>query len=152
MKETVVLGIGNRLMEDDGIGNYVVEELKRRNALPCYRLIAGETDTDYCLDVLTDADTLILIDASDAGAQPCSVNVYQLEDVLKQPPTSLFPHNYSLIHALKQRSYEGTGILITIEAGSNTYRLGLSPDMERKFIQIVGEVQQKIDAYIKALA
>lgn len=47
MKELLVLGIGNILMMDDGIGVYIVEELKNRNTNPCIRYVIGETDVFF---------------------------------------------------------------------------------------------------------
>ncbi len=148
MKQVVVLGIGNRLMGDDGIGNCVVEELIRRNALPGLRLIVGETDTDYCLDELEDADNVILIDAASQGREPCSVSVFSIADIMKELPSSFCPHNFDLIHALKSQPFGREGILIAIEACSITYRHGLSPGMEEQFPRIVAHVYQRIETYL----
>lgn len=46
MKEIVVLGIGNRLMMDDGIGVRLVEELDQREHVPYIRYVPGETDAN----------------------------------------------------------------------------------------------------------
>lgn len=148
MKQAIVLGIGNRLMGDDGIGNCVVEELVRRKAFPDLRLIVGETDTDYCLDILENADNVILIDAANQGAEPCSVTVFSIADILKERSSSFYPHNFDLIHAMKGQPYGREGILIAIEACSITYRLGLSPRMQEQFPRIVDHVYQHIEAYI----
>jgi len=148
MKQSVVLGIGNRLMGDDGIGNCVVEELIRRNAFPDLRLIVGETDTDYCIDELKDADNVILIDASNQGREPCSVTVFSIADTIKELSSSLCPHNFSLIHAMKRQTFRREGILIAIEACSITYRLGLSPGMQEQFPRIVDHVYQRIETYL----
>ncbi len=144
----IVLGIGNRLMGDDGIGNDIVEELKRRKAFPGLRLRAGETDTDYCLDELEGADHVILIDAAYTGKEPCSVAVLSLNDVLREPPCSRFPHSFDLFRGMKQQNYKGDGILLTVEACSTQYHFGLSPQMEERFPHIVDEIEKLIENYI----
>ena len=66
MKEVLVLGIGNRLMMDDGIGVLVVEELKKRNTNPYIRYIIGETDTYFCMNQMEEA---LMTSTKGAGAQ-----------------------------------------------------------------------------------
>lgn len=145
MRNVIVLGIGNRLMEDDGIGNDIVEELKRREAFPGLRLVAGETDADYCLDVLEGSDLVVLIDAANRGEEPCSVTALPLKDILIELPFSRFAHHFDLLHGMKQRNYKGDGVLIAIEACSIKYHFGLSSQMKAQFPRIVDDVIQHIE-------
>jgi hydrogenase maturation protease len=148
MKKTVVLGIGNRLMEDDGIGNEIVEELRRRDVFPGLRLIAGETDTDYCLDEMEGADHVILTDAANMGTEPCSVTVLPLRDIIRELPSSSSAHHFDLLHGMKQRNYKGDGILLAVEACSIRYHLGMSPQMKAQFPRIVDEIEKYIENYL----
>lgn len=148
MKKGIILGIGNRLMEDDGVGNEIVEELIRRNAFPGHCLYAGETDIDFCLDALEGADLVILIDASNTGNEPCSVSAIPLKDLLTEMPSFCFPHHFDLLHALKQQGYQGDGILLTVEACSIQYHYGLSSEMEEQFPGITDTVYKFIENYI----
>lgn len=144
-KNIIVLGIGNRLMEDDGIGNDIVEELKRRGAFPYLRLLVGETDTDYCLDELEGADLAILIDAANRGEEPCSVTVLSLKDIFKELSFSHFSHHFDLLHGMKQQNYKSDGILLAIEACSIKYHFGLSSQMEAQFPRIVDDIIRHIE-------
>lgn len=148
MKQTVVLGIGNRLMCDDGVGNDIVEELKRREAFPGLRMLAGETDTDYCMKELEGADIAILIDAAYLGNAPCSVAVLPLGRILRELSFSPISHHYDLLHAMKQQNYQGDGILLAVEACSIQYRFGLSPQMEAHFPRIVDEIDKHIENFL----
>lgn len=147
-KSVVVLGIGNRLMEDDGVGNAIVEELCRRKAFPDLRLVAGETDIDYCLDVLEGADHAILIDASHMGKEPCTVTVLSLKKILEELTFSRLSHHFNLLHALKQQNYKGDGLLLAVEACSIQYHMGLSSHMEAQFDNIVDIVYKCIENYV----
>jgi hydrogenase maturation protease len=50
MKKVIVVGIGSRLMTDDGVGVLLVEDLAPYfSDSPLIKLIPGETDVDYCL-------------------------------------------------------------------------------------------------------
>lgn len=147
-KNVIVLGIGNRLMEDDGIGNDIVEELKRRKAFPSLRLLVGETDTDYCLDELEGTDHAILIDAANMGKEPCSVTVLSLKSILEELSFSRSSHHFDLLHALKQQNYKGDGMLLAVEACSIRYHYGLSSQMEAQFHHIVDEIGKHIENYL----
>ena len=70
----MVLGIGNLVMSDDGIGVRVVQLIAER-----YRLPGNATVVDggtSCFDLLPEiesADRLIIVDAVDTGAAPGTV-------------------------------------------------------------------------------
>lgn len=135
-------------MEDDGVGNAIVEELIRQKAFPGLRLFAGETDIDFCLDALKGSDQLFLIDASYTGKEPCSVTSFSLKDMIKELPPFCFSHHFDLLHALKQQDYKGDGMLLTVEACSVQYHFGLSSQMEEQFPRIVDEIYKHIENYI----
>ena len=148
IKNVIVLGIGNRLMEDDGVGNDIVEELKRRKAFPSLRLLAGETDTDYCLDEMEGAKHVILIDAANMGKEPGSVTVLSLKKILEELSFSHSSHHFDLLHVMKQQNYKGDGLLLAVEAYSIQYHLGLSSQMEAQLPRIVDEVSKHIKSYL----
>lgn len=150
MKPLTVLGIGNRLMEDDGIGNYVVKELRDRATFPSLRLEAGEVDTEYCLDVLEEAEKIILIDAAHTGNLPGTISVFQMDtEFFSGVAEAGMAHNYSLLQAMITYGCERAGLLIGIEAASVNCRIGLSEEMTKKFPRIVDAVASQIQNYLK---
>jgi hydrogenase maturation protease len=67
----VVLGLGNVLLGDDGIGAAAVERLEREYRVPPgVRLVEGGTLGLSLLDVVGEAEHLILVDAVATGAPP----------------------------------------------------------------------------------
>jgi hydrogenase maturation protease len=69
--KTVVLGIGNLIMQDEGVGVRVVEALERDHTMPDgVTLIDGGTSAMEMLDELSDLDHLIVVDAINAGKPP----------------------------------------------------------------------------------
>ena len=137
----VVLGIGNRLMCDDGIGIRVAEQLGRENAGGNIRYIVGETDIDYSLDEIANAEICVIIDAAYAGGEPCSVSVQDLEEVLKKSEPARTFHEYDLIRAMKREGMARKGLLITIEAASIGFSEELSLPMKDRFDKIVQQVK-----------
>ena len=59
----VVLGIGNLLLSDEGVGVHVANELMKMNVPPGVSVVEGGTDGFGLLNIITEADRLIVIDA-----------------------------------------------------------------------------------------
>lgn len=150
MKNVIVLGIGNRLMGDDGIGVRIVEALGQGKILDNVRFAVGETDIDYSLNELFDEDICVIVDASRSGRDPCSVGVFDLKEVFKQRRSALSFHDFDLIHAMKRANMFKDGLLITVEICSAGFSPELSPLMRERFEEIVREVRVIIGSYLLA--
>lgn len=71
MEKIVVLGIGNILMQDEGFGVRVVEELTRRYTFPdTVEVLDGGTLGMELLRFIKGADRLLIIDAINGGSEP----------------------------------------------------------------------------------
>ncbi|WP_244021506.1 hydrogenase maturation protease [Novosphingobium organovorum] len=71
---TTVLGLGNTLLGDDGVGVRVVEALRERNP-PGLDVVDGGTMGFRLADRLAQSWACILVDAADLQAQPGAVQV-----------------------------------------------------------------------------
>ena len=65
--KTLVLGLGNILMGDEGIGVYAVRALEQHKLPANVECLDGGTGGFTLLEPLEDADRIILIDAADDG-------------------------------------------------------------------------------------
>jgi hydrogenase maturation protease len=78
----LVLGIGNILWADEGFGVRAVEELARRYAFPDnVRLEDGGTQGLYLVDLVRDADVLVVFDAVDYGLPAGTLHCVRGDDV-----------------------------------------------------------------------
>ena len=75
---TLVLGIGNTLFGDEGVGVWVIERLQRRAAseLPRLQLLDGGTLSFSLAPILEDSEQLIVVDAAELQQAPGSVQVF----------------------------------------------------------------------------
>ncbi|SDE83739.1 HyaD/HybD family hydrogenase maturation endopeptidase [Sporomusa acidovorans] len=77
MEKTIVLGVGNILMQDEGFGVRVVEEISRRYTFPKnVQALDGGTLGMELLNFIKGAEYLLIIDAVNGGGQPG--DLYQL--------------------------------------------------------------------------
>ncbi len=63
-KSTLILGIGNYLMGDEGIGVHAIEELSKEQFPENVRLVDGGTGGFHLLSFFHEYDPLIIIDAT----------------------------------------------------------------------------------------
>lgn len=147
MKHTVVLGIGNRLLMDDGIGLCAVEALKELSNKDIHCVI-GETDIDYCLDEIEGAEFLIIIDAAKLGKTSGEVTTLTLDDVKTHKDLGLSIHNLHLFDMIEQTCKDIKGIMIGIEPYMIDYHLGLSEELSIKLPEILTKVRNIINRSI----
>ena len=80
-KPTVVVGLGNPLMGDDGIGVRVVEELRGRELPSGVRLADGGTTGLALVGLMEEYQRVIVVDAADMGQPPGCVRKFAPSEV-----------------------------------------------------------------------
>lgn len=104
----VVLGVGNILLGDEGVGVHVVRELEKRNLPDNVRAVDGGTGGFSLAGVIAEADRLIVIDTLLTDAEPGAVFTFAPDDVRQPDPamrTSL--HDVGLLDALQLAALQG---------------------------------------------
>ncbi len=97
----VVLGVGNVLLSDEGLGVRAVERLQRINCLPPeVEVIDGGTSGMELLEQIEGIDALIMVDAIRAGAPPATPIRLAGEAVPVFFRTRLSPHQVGLSDVL----------------------------------------------------
>ncbi len=146
-----VLGVGNILLGDEGVGVRVVERLERDYRFPPgVSLIDGGTSGMEMLEDLEGLDKLIMVDAVRAGLAPAT----PLKLVGNQVPvffkTKLSPHQVGLSDVLATLALTGNApgeaVIVGIEPVSLELSLALSPEVEAKLPELVGMVLDELRA------
>ncbi|MBM7096739.1 hydrogenase maturation protease [Bacillus sp. H-16] len=140
MGKTIVLGIGNQLMMDDGIGIYVVEELMERRQISSEEYAVGESDIECCLSIVERADRVIVIDAILGGKKPGEITVYSLLELGAMETIPVSPHNLHLFHVLQQIGKNT--VVIGIEPERLAFNIGLSDCLNKQRKEIIDEVEK----------
>ena len=141
-----VIGIGNILLSDDGIGIKVLENLEKdlEEISDNIKIIIGETDCYYCLDNIEEEDFLIILDSTYLGIEPGSVTVLTLEECDEYMKSFITAHEDSLINILRRQYRDVKGYLIGIEIAEIGFSLELSMVLQEKFQEICLIIKEKI--------
>ena len=73
MKKQCVIGIGNILLRDDGIGVHLINELQTENFKYDVDLIDGGTSTFDLLGYFLDNEKIIVVDSLKGGHEPGTI-------------------------------------------------------------------------------
>ena len=97
-----VLGVGNVLMGDDGIGPFVITILESRYEFPPNVVIQDiGTPGLGITSFFVDYDVIVLIDAVSAKAVPGSIHLYRKDELARVPiPHRVSPHDPAIVEAL----------------------------------------------------
>lgn len=141
-----VIGIGNILLCDDGIGVRVAEKINDslRNINADIEVIIGETDYQYCLEEINDDDLVIIIDSTYLMKEPGTVTVRTLgscDEFLGEIYTG---HDISLLKAIRLEKPDIKVFFIGIEIEVIEFSLELSQRLEKNFDNICKEVLDNI--------
>ena len=126
--KTIVLGVGNPILQDDGVGLHVIEALRQRMNNPMVTIETASTGGMNLLDMIRGYEKVILIDAMKQNdSKPGEVKRFLLSDF--HTVHSSNPHDVSLSEALHLAKQLGEKhlpskiILIGITV-NNTYEFG----------------------------
>lgn len=142
MKSIVVIAIGNRIMEDDGVGVWVAEAIKNNLNIENIDVVIAETDFEYGFDAAKAYDYVIVLDAMVSGNATDKITVLPLSDAKVQKRYAS-QHDMSLIDMIVNEG-NVSGSLIGIEAQNVNFGFGLSEALQNKFEAICGEVRTEV--------
>jgi hydrogenase maturation protease len=147
----VVLGIGNLLMSDEGVGVHAVRALEEQYVLlNSVKVVDGGTAGMELLPELEGADHLIVVDAIRAGQPPGGVVRLADEDLPALFKTKLSPHQIGLSDLLAALMFSGGApgriVLIGVQPASLDLSLDLSPCVAARLDEVVGLVVAELAA------
>lgn len=129
---TVILGIGNTILSDEGVGVRAAEVLQAGYEIPPgVEVIDGGTAGMELLDPLTDVDLLLVLDAVKAKRAPGELVVLAGKQVPVFFRAKLSPHQVSICDVLASLEFAGSPpkdiVLIGVEPESFELGLELTP-------------------------
>jgi hydrogenase maturation protease len=101
VKKTLVLGLGNILLSDEGVGVRVVERLQELYEFPQeVQVLDGGTLALDLLPYVEETDRLLVIDALEMGAEPGAIARLESDEVPAFLSVKLSPHQMGLADLL----------------------------------------------------
>jgi len=151
VKRILILGLGNPLLGDEGIGVRVVEELKGLELPDGVVVVEGGTTGLGLIGLMEGYERVIIVDAADMGHPPGRVVRFTpLEVQLKTAEAPLSLHQIGLeeVLALAEALEVAPAelVIIGIQPSQVEVGAGLSPEVERAIPQIIRIILDELDA------
>lgn len=140
-KKIVVLGVGNLLLSDEGIGVHVVNKLMKMALPPEVEVIEGGVYGLGLMNVVTRTERLIVIDAVKGGGPPGSIYRFGIEDLTTTPDAyKMSVHEIGILELIRLSQLVGQTpktTIIGVEPKSLKMGMELSPEIEAKVPRII---------------
>ena len=108
MKKLLVLGVGNTLMQDDGIGVHAVHELlKEKDDWQQVDFIDGGTFTQDIFYLFEAYENILVLDIVRAGHPPGTIFCLEENDLRKDEKQMLSLHDIDLLDSLGMAQMRG---------------------------------------------
>lgn len=149
MQKIVVLGVGNILLQDEGVGIHVIQALQKMSLPENIDVIEGGTAGLELLPLIEDYSHMIVVDAVNAGEKPGTLFRFKPDDVTGFPgniETSV--HQLGLLEVLQMGKLIGKlpdTVIIAVQPKSFDWGMELTPELQAKMPQIIDLVFKEIE-------
>ena len=144
----VVLGLGNALLKDEGLGIHVIHALQHNSIPEDVEIIDGGTSPDI-FHLIEDAHKLIVVDAARGGGEPGTIYRLTPDDIASQCALTLSTHDISLFYSLRLMESLGNSpketVIIGVEPKEIALGLELSSELEQKVPSVIKVVLEEIE-------
>jgi hydrogenase maturation protease len=145
----LVIGLGNPIMADDGLGLAALERLRERWSVPkSVRLVDGGTWGMNLLPLIEGAEHVIFLDAIDAGRPVGTAVVVERDELPRLFGLKLSAHQVDLREVLAAAELRGTLpaslVAIGLQPGRVEMGVGLSPEVEAGLDDVLGLLSERL--------
>lgn len=137
----IVIGVGNILLADEGVGVRAAERLKERYVFPDNVEVydGGVTGMHGLMPLIEEADHLIILDAVKGPGEPGALYCYTVDDFRLNIPKKLSAHDIGVIELLAVAELSG-------KLPQSTIILGVKPlDMTSWSMELTPLIAGKVD-------
>lgn len=146
--KTLILGIGNLLMGDEGVGIHAVRFLQENHQLPGIDIVDGGTGGFHLLDYFQSYDRVILVDATMDGQPPGTITILKPKYSSDYPQT-LTAHDIGLKDLLDGLYLLNKQPEIILFAISISKLEGLNLNLSESLQPSVKDVAESIESFLK---
>lgn len=155
MAETIIVGLGNILLTDEGIGVHIINSIKKLDPFPkAQYLDLGTSSYELVNFIDSRVQKLVLIDCIKTDtSKPGQVIRLSIKDILSDTVYKLSLHQMKLIDTIKLISidYDLPELLIIgiVPFNTHSYSTNISANLEKQYSLILKIVEQNIYEFIK---
>ena len=146
-KDTVIIGIGNILLQDDGVGVHVIKELENEKLPSTIELVDGGTSTLDMLGFFLDYKKVIVVDCLRAGLNPGTIYKIRPEDIKDYQKENLSIHDVQILDVVRMANMMDKYpevVIFGIEPEKISLDLEMTEIMVSKIPEIVSNIKKEL--------
>ncbi|MCB2292804.1 HyaD/HybD family hydrogenase maturation endopeptidase [Clostridium algoriphilum] len=143
IKDTVILGIGNILLQDDGVGVHVIKQLENEKLPSTIELVDGGTSTLDTLGLFLDYKKVIVVDCLRAGLKPGTIYKIKPEDIKNYKKENLSIHDVQILDVARMANMMNKYPEVVI-FGVEPEKIGVDLEMTQTVISKIPEIVSNI--------
>ncbi len=156
MKKLLVMGIGNMLLTDDGVGVFAAQELLKEDLGENVTVIEAGTFTQDIFYMFEGYDAVLVLDIVHANGEPGSIYTLTESDLVDNEKQRLSIHDIDLIDSLNMAELlhghrPKIHVLGMEPYDFNSWNIGLSPKVQENFAAYLQIARREIAAMTAAL-
>jgi hydrogenase maturation protease len=148
----LILGIGNILLADEGVGIHIVRELQKRSLPSCVEVIDGGTGGFELIEYVRGKEKVIIVDAVKMSLPAGTIVTFELDDLNTQTWEPLSVHQGGLTEFLRacMELYPRPELIVYGVVPQETSRMSmdLSDAVARQLPSIVSHVLNEATSVI----
>ena len=153
MKKLLVLGVGNILLMDEGIGVHAVREIWDKEWPENVEFLDGGTFTQDLFYVFEKYEYILVLDVIRAGKEPGTIYRVEEKDLVENEKQALSLHDIDLLDSLRMASLLGNrpGLtVIGIEPEKIDWGTEMTPTLKDRFPFFVEKSEAEINSILGA--
>ena len=149
-----VVGIGNILLKDEGVGVHTARALRQAigSDRPDVNIIDGGTSPDTFLSV-EGVSKLIIVDAVKGGSPPGSIYRFHPREIFSNDECITSLHQIGVLDGLKMMALSGTQpddtVVIGVEPKEIDWGMELTTELNENLPQIIKVVKDELNCHAK---
>jgi hydrogenase maturation protease len=147
--KVVIIGVGNLLLMDEGIGIHVINELEKHKLPENVDIYDGGTGGFKLIDLMHEAKRVIFIDAVETGKAPGTITIFTSKDVRSIYPKKKYSlHDTDLLEVIKMAELLDNPPkieIVGIQPKIINYGTTLSKELADSMPEIINTVLSRIE-------
>lgn len=149
----MVMGVGNVLLSDEGLGVQFLNVLSQEPLPDNVELLEGGTAGLELVHLIKEVDYLIIVDAVNANDEPGAIFRFEPEDIRVLPSQfEVSFHQVGILEVLAMANILGTApktLIFGIQPKSLEMGLELTPEIQRALPKVKDFVLQEIQSIVE---
>jgi len=145
LRKTVIIGLGNILLRDEGVGSWIAQELQKRRLPSQVEVIDAGTTSPDALLAEGNIKKVVIVDALKGNGEPGALYRIPFNQLLSSQDFPLSLHQFGLLHSLWFTPGCEEIVVMGVEPEEISWGWGLSENIKKKLPEITDLILKEVN-------